>query len=163
MVLDPIPQSLPVHLFGSRPQPPTSRDIRIPIDVDLLPLLCRLMHRTRKLPVDRYTDITRDVTYILCAKIHIKISLLCRLMHRKQSLCTANKAYAPQTKLMHRKQSLCTAPSKDIRISHGISHGMSHTSYGLLPPLPSDTPQTKLMHRKQSSESIPIRTWGGLG
>ena len=25
MVLDPIPQSLPVHLFGSRPQPPTSR------------------------------------------------------------------------------------------------------------------------------------------
>jgi len=26
MVLDPIPQSLPVHIFGSRPQPPTSRD-----------------------------------------------------------------------------------------------------------------------------------------
>jgi len=26
MVLDPIPQSLPVHFFGSRPQPPTSRD-----------------------------------------------------------------------------------------------------------------------------------------
>ena len=25
MVLDRIPQSLPVHLFGSRPQPPTSR------------------------------------------------------------------------------------------------------------------------------------------
>ena len=25
MVLDPIPQSLPVHFFGSRPQPPTSR------------------------------------------------------------------------------------------------------------------------------------------
>ena len=25
MVLDPIPQSLSVHLFGSRPQPPTSR------------------------------------------------------------------------------------------------------------------------------------------
>ena len=25
MVLDPIPQSLPVHLFGSRPQSPTSR------------------------------------------------------------------------------------------------------------------------------------------
>ena len=24
MVLDPIPQSLPVHFFGSRPQPPTS-------------------------------------------------------------------------------------------------------------------------------------------
>jgi len=24
MVLDPIPQSLPVHIFGSRPQPPTS-------------------------------------------------------------------------------------------------------------------------------------------
>jgi len=26
MVLDPIPQSLKVHFFGSRPQPPTSRD-----------------------------------------------------------------------------------------------------------------------------------------
>jgi len=26
MVLDPIPQSLPVHFFGSRPQPPTSRN-----------------------------------------------------------------------------------------------------------------------------------------
>jgi len=25
MVLDPIPQCLPVHIFGSRPQPPTSR------------------------------------------------------------------------------------------------------------------------------------------
>ena len=28
MVLDPIPQSLPVHFFGSRPQPPTSRKAR---------------------------------------------------------------------------------------------------------------------------------------
>ena len=26
MVLDPIPQSLPVHFFGSRPQPPTSQN-----------------------------------------------------------------------------------------------------------------------------------------
>ena len=26
MVLNPIPQSLPVHFFGSRPQPPTSRE-----------------------------------------------------------------------------------------------------------------------------------------
>ena len=26
MVLDPIPKSLPVHFFGSRPHPPTSRD-----------------------------------------------------------------------------------------------------------------------------------------
>ena len=29
MVLDPIPQSLPVHFFGSRPQPPTSRLILV--------------------------------------------------------------------------------------------------------------------------------------
>ena len=29
MVLDPIPQSLPVHFFGSRPQPPTSRHARM--------------------------------------------------------------------------------------------------------------------------------------
>ena len=28
MVLDPIPQILSVHFFGSRPQPPTSRDSR---------------------------------------------------------------------------------------------------------------------------------------
>jgi len=28
MVLDPIPQSLPVHFFGSRPQPPTSHPSR---------------------------------------------------------------------------------------------------------------------------------------
>ena len=27
MVLDPIPQSLPVHFFGSRPQPPTSHHV----------------------------------------------------------------------------------------------------------------------------------------
>jgi len=27
MVLDPIPQSLPVHIFGSRPQPPTSLEL----------------------------------------------------------------------------------------------------------------------------------------
>ena len=27
MVLDPIPQPLPVHFFGSRPQPPTSHDV----------------------------------------------------------------------------------------------------------------------------------------
>ena len=33
MVLDPIPQSLPVHFFGSRPQPPTSLD-----DTAVLPL-----------------------------------------------------------------------------------------------------------------------------
>ena len=30
MVLDPIPQSLPVHFFGSRPQPPTSHHWMIP-------------------------------------------------------------------------------------------------------------------------------------
>ena len=30
MVLDPIPQSLPVHFFGFRPQPPTSRHIQDP-------------------------------------------------------------------------------------------------------------------------------------
>ena len=29
MVLDPIPQSLPVHFFGSRPQPPTSRYVTV--------------------------------------------------------------------------------------------------------------------------------------
>ena len=29
MVLDPIPQSLPVHFFGSRPQPPTSPPFRV--------------------------------------------------------------------------------------------------------------------------------------
>ena len=29
MVLDPIPQSLPVHFFGSRPQPPTSPSYRV--------------------------------------------------------------------------------------------------------------------------------------
>jgi len=29
MVLDPIPQSLPVHFFGSRPQPPTSRELAL--------------------------------------------------------------------------------------------------------------------------------------
>ena len=32
MVLDPIPQSLPVHFVGSRPQPPTSR--RHPVEAD---------------------------------------------------------------------------------------------------------------------------------
>ena len=35
MVLDPIPQSLPVHFFGSRPQPPTSqRDLSITRDTE---------------------------------------------------------------------------------------------------------------------------------
>jgi len=31
MVLDPIPQSLPVHFFGSRPQPPTSPLLRLAV------------------------------------------------------------------------------------------------------------------------------------
>ena len=35
MVLDPIPQSLPVHFFGSRPQPPTSRCYETLIERDL--------------------------------------------------------------------------------------------------------------------------------
>ena len=41
MVLDPIPQSLPVHFFGSRPQPPTSRlhkAYRLSIYIDTYPL-----------------------------------------------------------------------------------------------------------------------------
>ena len=34
MVLDPIPQTLPVHFFGSRPQPPTSRRLRIKMTIE---------------------------------------------------------------------------------------------------------------------------------
>ena len=35
MVLDPIPQCLPVHIFGSRPQPPTSPCLRKLISADM--------------------------------------------------------------------------------------------------------------------------------
>jgi len=38
MVLDPIPQSLPVHFFGSRPQPPTSLSTYLPVSLSLRPL-----------------------------------------------------------------------------------------------------------------------------
>ena len=36
MVLDPIPQPLPVHFFGSRPQPPTSPPYFIRSEIDHL-------------------------------------------------------------------------------------------------------------------------------
>ena len=36
MVLDPIPQSLPVHYFGSRPQPPTSPQDKVRLNYNLI-------------------------------------------------------------------------------------------------------------------------------
>jgi len=50
MVLDPIPQSLPVHFFGSRPQPPTS-----PCDRD---------RNTRDAPKSSWGDRDRDTQKI---------------------------------------------------------------------------------------------------
>ena len=41
MLLDPIPQSLPVHFFGSRPQPPTSRGSFAENDLRLTPIHAR--------------------------------------------------------------------------------------------------------------------------
>ena len=66
MVLDPIPQSLPVHFFGSRPQPPTSRKSSIEHPVAemcvlqcgvvvrvLLQCCCSCDEQGAKHPVDR--------------------------------------------------------------------------------------------------------------
>jgi len=55
MVLDPIPQSLPLHFFGSRPQPPTSRWRLSPC----LPLASRGTYYT-------ICFVTQNTTPILC-------------------------------------------------------------------------------------------------
>ena len=57
MVLDPIPQSLPVHFFGSRPQPPTS------LDAALL-----LKHTTLACPTLWWGTLGGDKIYVSFAK-----------------------------------------------------------------------------------------------
>ena len=72
MVLDPIPQSLPVHFFGSRPQPPTSR---------LVAMLCaqasfaKEAHSCRKkhVPVVSLSDRARS--FIGCLRLEGSLKL----------------------------------------------------------------------------------------
>jgi len=64
MVLDPIPRSLPVHFFGSRPQPPTS-----PLKVEYLKLgtiemLTRKRHACQLLVI--FVSRTNDYSTSLC-------------------------------------------------------------------------------------------------
>ena len=66
MILDPIPQPLPVHFFGSRPQPPTSRYACIILQTLLPWIYAPIIHK--------YTNIcayTRTYTYVLCTYIWI--------------------------------------------------------------------------------------------
>ena len=57
MVLDPIPQSLPVYFFGSRPQPPTSQHLAIPIASSRVRERERERERERKRERERHTHI----------------------------------------------------------------------------------------------------------
>ena len=65
MVLDPIPQSLPVHFFGSRPQPPTSR----------LGWYCLLMCSLKKWldNIELYIYMYRDIYEYIHIHIYIHI------------------------------------------------------------------------------------------
>jgi len=65
MVLHPIPQSLPVHFFGSRPQPPTSR-------------------RLYSLSVDVSSRISNIISFVwlFCTRAHFEYHLFCMaLLH----------------------------------------------------------------------------------
>jgi len=69
MVLDPIPQSLPVHFFGSRPQPPTSPN-------DVVRAVEETASRNRAMYTDRTRVHTHTYTYTYAhtqtyANIHI--------------------------------------------------------------------------------------------
>jgi len=62
MLLDPIPQSLPVHFFGSRPQPPTSRTNTWAVACEY----CRYWIWIRQLLGVYITAIPRDISAIEC-------------------------------------------------------------------------------------------------
>ena len=78
MVLDPIPQSLPVHFFGSRPQPPTSPH-RMCVEQDLAKVTEEPYIRSKQLYV--YSK----ETYIHCKESYIRNSPqdVCRAGSRK--------------------------------------------------------------------------------
>ena len=70
MVLDPIPQPLPVHFFGSRPQPPTSpRDV--PISMFKLSHLCIIMYTYTSVYIYPYADIFVFICIMRCLPISI--------------------------------------------------------------------------------------------
>jgi len=65
MVLDPIPQSLPVHFFGSRPQPPTSRKETLGKHrTELVQQKKDLLHQRRDLSHQRKDLVTQGKTWL---------------------------------------------------------------------------------------------------
>ena len=76
MVLDPIPQSLPVHFFGSRPQPPTSLGTRIHHNMEYLKYkntnVKLRTHRTRNTGSHRFWNTSELELQRLKCKIWIK-------------------------------------------------------------------------------------------
>jgi len=100
MVLDPIPQSLPVHFFGSRPQPPTShwatkanekrKYSGLPIAEDAKILLCIsiTLHVQWRYPRIIYKQWNVDgVSNCLLSTCSIKRQVRCKLNTPSLSVC----------------------------------------------------------------------------
>ena len=75
MVLDPIPQSLPVHFFGSRSQPPTSRTVSTQSCVCDRQLVC-LCSVVVFICVKK-TDVMNQKVHKLCVCVSVYVTCVC--------------------------------------------------------------------------------------
>jgi len=87
MVLDPIPQSLPVHFFGSRPQPPTSQS-SVPWCIKKEPCIATSFKTS---PVFYGEELCSQTTSILSKKSpalqrHFKRALHCNVISKEPCL-----------------------------------------------------------------------------
>ena len=76
MVLDPIPQSLPVHFFGSRPQPPTSRVAQYSCAFSwvIIHFLEYLTHMLAVIHLDVFASVFS--THVCIAQVYIHMCLV---------------------------------------------------------------------------------------
>ena len=96
MVLDPIPQSLPVHFFGSRPQPPTSHVVRthalhisvcIYTSLQCIRIYCRYCERTRA-DCTQCNDGAMIVCIKACTQCNRHLLIYCICCERTRADCT---------------------------------------------------------------------------
>jgi len=90
MVFDPIPQSLPVHFFGSRPQPPTSRNAILAYYVLSIKFICRYIYM--------YVCMYMDLCIYICLYIYMYACIICIRIHMHTfayiHVCTYTNAYS---------------------------------------------------------------------
>ena len=95
MVLDPIPQSLPVHFFGSRPQPPTSRIMYLYRVADIQHISC-CRHRSSAVPLGAISPKSQlhihSISYIgQCADLCAVTPARTRILHRAPCIKSLQK------------------------------------------------------------------------